>query len=149
VANGCRVERGRVIDPRLPQNVLAAFQVIEYLRAFVASRTAKGIAINCDTIDNSGNFICMSDDVRRRDAIAVSKAGKTVGEIIKVRHTIRGILTDSIALRRGGWDSCTLSRGNLGTLARVHTPRDEPGRIDGAGVARAARILAATIEELS
>jgi hypothetical protein len=118
-------------------------------RAFVASRTAKGIAINCDTIDNSGNFICMSDDVRRRDAIAVSKAGKTVGEIIEVRHTIRGILTDSIALRRGGWDSCTLSRGNLGTLARVHTPRDEPGRIDGAGVALAARILAATIEELS
>jgi len=38
VANGCRVERGRVVEPRLPQGVLAAFQVVEYLRAFVASR---------------------------------------------------------------------------------------------------------------
>jgi cellulose synthase/poly-beta-1,6-N-acetylglucosamine synthase-like glycosyltransferase len=38
VANGCLVERGRVVEPRLPQTVLAAFQVVEYLRAFVASR---------------------------------------------------------------------------------------------------------------
>ncbi len=38
VANGCRVERGRVVEPRLPQKILAAFQVVEYLRAFVASR---------------------------------------------------------------------------------------------------------------
>jgi cellulose synthase/poly-beta-1,6-N-acetylglucosamine synthase-like glycosyltransferase len=38
VANGCHVERGRVLEPRLPQNILAAFQVVEYLRAFVASR---------------------------------------------------------------------------------------------------------------
>ncbi|HEU4725722.1 MAG TPA: glycosyltransferase [Candidatus Eisenbacteria bacterium] len=38
VANGCHVERGRVIEPRLPQKILAAFQVVEYLRAFVASR---------------------------------------------------------------------------------------------------------------
>lgn len=38
VANGCRVERGRVVQPRLPQSILAAFQVVEYLRAFVASR---------------------------------------------------------------------------------------------------------------
>jgi cellulose synthase/poly-beta-1,6-N-acetylglucosamine synthase-like glycosyltransferase len=38
VANGCHVERGRVVEPRLPQKILAAFQVVEYLRAFVASR---------------------------------------------------------------------------------------------------------------
>src|SRR5258705_339452 len=28
VANGCKVERGRVVEPRLPQNILAALQVI-------------------------------------------------------------------------------------------------------------------------
>jgi cellulose synthase/poly-beta-1,6-N-acetylglucosamine synthase-like glycosyltransferase len=38
VANGCRVERGRILEPRLPQTILAGFQVVEYLRAFVASR---------------------------------------------------------------------------------------------------------------
>ena len=118
-------------------------------RAFVATRTEKGIAINCDTIDNAGSFICMSDDSRRRDAVAMSKAGETVGENVRVRPIIRGILTDSMAFRKAGWESCTLSRGNLGTLARVHTSRDEPGRVDGAGVALAARILAATVEELS
>jgi hypothetical protein len=118
-------------------------------RAFVATRLEKGIAINCDTIDNSGRFICMTNDVRRHDAVAMSKAGSKVDEKVKVRGMIRGILTDSIPFSRAGWASCTLSRGNLGTLARVHTSRDEPGRIDGAGVALAARILAATVEELS
>jgi hypothetical protein len=118
-------------------------------RAFVQTRAEKGIAINCDTIDNSGRFICMTNDVRRRDAVAMAEAASRIGVKVKVRGIIRGILTDSIPFSRAGWESCTLSRGNLGTLSRVHTSRDEPGRIDGAGVALAARILAATVEELS
>ena len=118
-------------------------------REFVSHRAAKGVAINCDTIDNTGRFICMTSDKRRPDTLAMAKAGATVGESVKVRGMIRGILTDSVPFDQAGWSSCTLSRGNLGTLARVHTSRDEPGRIDGAGVALAARILAATVEEMS
>ena len=118
-------------------------------REFVSRRTAKGVAINCDTIDNAGRFICMTSDKRRPDAVAIAKAGATAGESVKVRGMIRGVLTDSVPFEQAGWSSCTLSRGNLGTLARVHTSRDEPGRIDGAGVAMAARILAATVEEMS
>jgi hypothetical protein len=91
----------------------------------------------------------MTNDLKRRDAVAMAKAGGSLGVIIQVRGVISGILTDSMAFTRGGWESCTLSRGNLDTLGRVHTRRDEPGRIDGAGVALAARILAATVEELS
>jgi cellulose synthase/poly-beta-1,6-N-acetylglucosamine synthase-like glycosyltransferase len=39
IANGCRVERGRVADARLPRSALAMFQVIEYLRALFGTRT--------------------------------------------------------------------------------------------------------------
>lgn len=61
VGNGCRVERGRVVDPRLPQNVLAAFQVVEYLRAFVASRL--GLSAMNNLLILSGVFSLFRKDV--------------------------------------------------------------------------------------
>jgi hypothetical protein len=62
---------------------------------------------------------------------------------------IPGVLADSIAFSHAGWDSVTLSRGNLATLARVHTTNDTRERLNGTGIAKAARLLAATVEELS
>ncbi|MGI9648635.1 MAG: glycosyltransferase [Acidimicrobiia bacterium] len=38
VANGCVVEAGLVREVRLPRNLLARFQTLEYLRAFLAAR---------------------------------------------------------------------------------------------------------------
>lgn len=38
IVNGCRVEHGIVTDVRLPATMLPRFQVLEYLRAFLAGR---------------------------------------------------------------------------------------------------------------
>jgi cellulose synthase/poly-beta-1,6-N-acetylglucosamine synthase-like glycosyltransferase len=38
IVNGCRVEHGRVVEVRLPKSYLARFQVLEYLRVFLAGR---------------------------------------------------------------------------------------------------------------
>lgn len=40
VANGCRVEGGRVVEALLPQRLLPLVQYLEYLRAFVMARLA-------------------------------------------------------------------------------------------------------------
>src|SRR3989442_705751 len=61
VANGCKVERGRIVQPRLPQNILAAFQVVEYLRAFVASRL--GLSAMNNLLILSGVFSLFRKDV--------------------------------------------------------------------------------------
>jgi len=38
IANGCSINAGSVDDVRLPKSMLARFQVLEYLRAFLAAR---------------------------------------------------------------------------------------------------------------
>ncbi|MFQ5538583.1 MAG: glycosyltransferase [Gemmatimonadota bacterium] len=38
IANGCVVRQGQVVDVRLPRNLWARFQVLEYLRAFLSGR---------------------------------------------------------------------------------------------------------------
>ena len=38
IANGCKVDSGRISDIRLPRNFLALFQIVEYLRAFLMAR---------------------------------------------------------------------------------------------------------------
>jgi cellulose synthase/poly-beta-1,6-N-acetylglucosamine synthase-like glycosyltransferase len=44
VANGCVVSHGAVTSPRVPENLLARYQIVEYLRAFLAARVAMSYA---------------------------------------------------------------------------------------------------------
>lgn len=75
IGNGCVVEHGRVTEVRVPDNWLARFQVIEYLRAFLAARLTQS-AFNALLIV-SGAF-----GVFKRE-IAIEAGGfspKTIGE---------------------------------------------------------------------
>jgi cellulose synthase/poly-beta-1,6-N-acetylglucosamine synthase-like glycosyltransferase len=75
IANGCRVEDGRVTDVRLPPSRLATFQVVEYLRAFLSGRVAQS-AMHCLMIV-SGAF-----GLFRRDAVVEAGGFRhdTIGE---------------------------------------------------------------------
>ncbi len=75
IANGCTVERGVVTDVRLPSSIWARFQVLEYLRAFLAGRM--GWSVLGGTIIISGAF-----GVFRRSLVAAAGGyeKETVGE---------------------------------------------------------------------
>jgi cellulose synthase/poly-beta-1,6-N-acetylglucosamine synthase-like glycosyltransferase len=88
VVNGCKVRAGRVLDTALPSRLLALFQTIEYLRAYLMARLAWS-EIGALTLV-SGAF-----GLFRRD-IAVAVGGYThgtVGEdleiIIKIHRHMR------------------------------------------------------------
>lgn len=126
-------------------------------RAFVRDSGRSGIALNCDTIDGDGEFLCMSASRRSpRLGQAIDRAAARIGIETRrgrggspLRPMLPGVLADNVAFTDGGWESFTLSRGNLRTLARVHTSRDTAGSFDGAGIAQAALFLVAIVEELT
>jgi len=62
IVNGCRLEKGRIADVKLPDNWLARFQVVEYMRSFLLHRAARG-SLNALSII-SGAF-----GLFRRDAV--------------------------------------------------------------------------------
>ena len=75
IANGCVVRGGRVVDVRLPKSLLARFQVLEYLRAFLVARMGWD-ALNA-TLVISGAF-----GIFRRDMVVAAGgySTDTVGE---------------------------------------------------------------------
>lgn len=96
-----------------------------------------------------------SGTVSRRIEEAVARVfdlpefrGIRQGEASRLSGMLPGVMADNIAFSEAGWDSFTISRGNLGTLARVHTTGDNAGSIDGRGVDQAALLIAAIVEEL-
>ena len=79
IVNGCTVDSGKVTDVRLPKNWLAMFQVVEYLRAFLAGRVALSSV-------NSLLIISGAFGIFKRDAV-VSAGGfraDTVGEDMEI-----------------------------------------------------------------
>jgi cellulose synthase/poly-beta-1,6-N-acetylglucosamine synthase-like glycosyltransferase len=88
IANGCRIEHGRVLEVRPPRNLLALLQTVEYLRAFLMARLAWS-RINALTII-SGAFGLF----RRNRVIEVGGYTRgTVGEdmelVVKLHRLMR------------------------------------------------------------
>jgi cellulose synthase/poly-beta-1,6-N-acetylglucosamine synthase-like glycosyltransferase len=88
IANGCRIENGRVVRIGLPRNLLALFQTVEYLRAFLMARLAWSRVKTLTII--SGAFGLF----RRQIAVAVGGySHDTVGEdfelIVKIHRHMR------------------------------------------------------------
>jgi hypothetical protein len=118
-------------------------------RAWARSRPP-GVALNCDSIDDAGQLTAMYSG--RRPEALVSRlvaAAQMQSEPIRVMRLIPGILTDSVALADAGWQTLTLSRGNLRTLQRIHTSRDTLDHLHGSGLQVAAQLLADTARTLS
>jgi cellulose synthase/poly-beta-1,6-N-acetylglucosamine synthase-like glycosyltransferase len=88
IANGCRIERGRVLDAHLPRSAFAMFQVVEYLRALFGTRTGWS-AVN-GLLIISGAF-----GLFRRDAVIAAGGYRTdtVGDdmeiVVNLHHVNR------------------------------------------------------------
>ncbi len=118
-------------------------------RAWARSRSP-GVALNCDSIDDEGRLTVMHAASTPRTLLAaLDRACEAAGEPARIIRLIPGVLTDHVALAAAGWETATLSRGNLRTLQRVHTMRDTLANMRGTGIALAARVLTRTATELS
>lgn len=117
-------------------------------RAWARSR-APSIALNCDSVDDDGSLVVMYSGSRpARLVSALAAAASAMGGNVRVLRLIPGILTDHVALADAGWETVTLSRGDVRTLQRIHTSRDSLASMRGTGIASAAHVLARTATEL-
>ena len=119
-------------------------------RAWARTR-ARGIALNCDGVDDGGTLVVMYNHpapARVLDAVRHVAHSARV-ETLRMRRMPLGLLTDSSALASVGWEAVTISHGSLATLSRVHTSRDSRENLHGTSIERVAGIIARAAEALA
>jgi cellulose synthase/poly-beta-1,6-N-acetylglucosamine synthase-like glycosyltransferase len=88
IANGCRIKGGRVVGVKLPANMLALFQIIEYLRAFLAARLALS-ALNSLTIISGAFGVFRRNVVLAVGGYSLDTVGEDLELVIKIhRHLL-------------------------------------------------------------
>jgi hypothetical protein len=106
--------------------------------------------LNCDTVDEAGQWRCMYTGTKPDRIIAAAETiAGILGVRVKVGRLIPGILADSMVFADRGLKAVTVARGTLGTLARIHTRRDTSNTLTGNGAAEASVLLSALARELT
>ncbi len=110
-------------------------------RAWVQGKRC-GLAINCDGVDDRGELTLTASGAGR-EFVSGSILGPVSGRKVRFRRNLPGVLLDSTAFSDSGWVACTVSQGRLQSLGRIHTRRDCLDECSGAGIERAAELIAA------
>jgi len=88
IGNGCAVELGRVTDVRAPASWLARFQVVEYLRAFLAARVTHS-AFNALLIVSGAFGVFRRDVLREVGGFSTSTVGEDMEVIVRLHRFCR------------------------------------------------------------
>jgi len=88
LANGCRIEQGRVEEVALPRSRLAAIQVVEYLRAFLTAR-AGWSRVNALLIVSGAFGVFRRDLVRQVGGYRVDTVGEDGELVVRLHRAMR------------------------------------------------------------
>lgn len=115
IANGCVVKQGQVLEVRLPESLLARFQVLEYLRAFLSGRMGWD-ALDATLVISGAFGLFKRDAVVEAGGYATDTVGEDMELVVRLhRHcSERGVpyaihfVPDPVA-----WTECPESLGIL------------------------------------
>ena len=85
VSNGCVVKRGQVQKISMPRNVLARFQVLEYLRAFFGGRMGMSM-MNCLLIISGAFGVFRKDIALKVGGYRSGAIGEDIDLVIRLRR---------------------------------------------------------------
>jgi cellulose synthase/poly-beta-1,6-N-acetylglucosamine synthase-like glycosyltransferase len=88
IANGCKVEDGFLVEPRLPRNPLALVQVVEYLRAFLFGRLGWS-PINALLIVSGAFGLFRKEAVVEAGGYRTDTVGEDMELIVRLHHQRR------------------------------------------------------------
>jgi cellulose synthase/poly-beta-1,6-N-acetylglucosamine synthase-like glycosyltransferase len=88
IANGCRIDHGRVLDVALPRSRLAAIQVLEYFRAFLIGRVGWS-ASNALLIISGAFGLFRTDLVEAVGGYSRTTVGEDVELVVRLHRHLR------------------------------------------------------------